>query len=131
MLMHAPAQVTQKFCIFWYSRPLGVWVVVESAVIWPSIRLSPMGHVNAEFVSECPSYLHSYYFNGDRWSSTDPLVRMCGCWCIIMSLLCPCVWVMWELMLALGTPYCMLDLSNFLVGKKGLYPYVGGTIPRP
>jgi hypothetical protein len=41
MLICAPALVTQNFCKFGYCRPLWIWVIVESAVIWPPIRLPP------------------------------------------------------------------------------------------
>jgi hypothetical protein len=37
--------------------PMGIWVLIESTVVWSPIRLHPMGHVNFEFISECPSYL--------------------------------------------------------------------------
>jgi hypothetical protein len=63
----APPLVTQNFCKFGYLCPQWVWVVVKSAIIWPLVRLPPMGQGNSEFVSECPSYLLSYYINGGRW----------------------------------------------------------------
>jgi hypothetical protein len=77
--MCASPLVTQKICKFGYSRPLWVWVVVESVVLWSPIGLAHMGHANSKFVLECPSYLLPYYINGDRWKSTDPLVHMCVC----------------------------------------------------
>jgi hypothetical protein len=35
------------------------------------------------------------------------------------------------LMMALGAPHCMLDLSGLLGAEKGSYPCVGGISPRP
>jgi hypothetical protein len=120
--MRASPLVTQNFCKFGYSRPLWVWVVVESVVIWSPIGLPHMGHVNSKFVLECPRYLLPNYINGGRWKSTDPLVHMCVCWCIIMLLPCPWVWFMWGI--NVGSRYSILYVRSLRPSRarKGLVP---------
>jgi hypothetical protein len=60
------ALVTQIFWKFGYPCPLWVWVIVKLSVIW-FLKTIPMGHIDFEFVSECPSYFLPYYVNDDRW----------------------------------------------------------------
>jgi hypothetical protein len=73
-----------------------------------------MKHVNSEFVSECPSYLLAYYFNDDR--GNPPTLWSI---CVVASVsLCCSLAHGFGLCGALGTTYCMLDLSSLLRTKK-------------
>jgi hypothetical protein len=39
-------------------------------VIWFSIRLPLVSHVNFEFISKCPSYFFFHYVNSSWWEPT-------------------------------------------------------------
>jgi hypothetical protein len=59
------------------------------------------------------------------------VVHMCGCWCIIMSLPCPWVWVMWGI--NVDHRYSTLHARSFvLLGTENAsYLRVSEIIPRP
>jgi hypothetical protein len=88
-----------------------------------SNKTSPKGHVNFEFVSECPA-ISSLTISMAAGGNPSTLWSIC---LVAGVLLCRSLahgfGLCGALMLALGTPHCMLDLSG-LLGQKMAHTHV-------